>query len=49
MLTAKSAELDRALVLEVGADDYLTKPFRIRERIGLRVMDLSRDPKVRFD
>ncbi len=31
MLTAKSEEIDRVLGLEVGADDYITKPFSIRE------------------
>jgi phosphate regulon transcriptional regulator PhoB len=31
MLTAKSAEIDTIVGLEVGADDYITKPFSIRE------------------
>ncbi len=31
MLTSKSSELDRVLGLELGADDYVTKPFSIRE------------------
>jgi len=31
MLTAKSEEIDKVLGLETGADDYLTKPFSVRE------------------
>lgn len=31
MLTARSEELDRVLGLELGADDYITKPFSVRE------------------
>ena len=31
MLTSKSEELDKVLGLELGADDYITKPFSIRE------------------
>jgi DNA-binding response OmpR family regulator len=34
MLTAKSEEIDRVLGLEMGADDYITKPFSIRELLA---------------
>jgi DNA-binding response OmpR family regulator len=34
MLTARDAEADRVLGLEVGADDYLTKPFSLRELLA---------------
>jgi DNA-binding response OmpR family regulator len=48
MLTARSDEIDRVLGLEVGADDYLTKPFSIRELLArvraiLRRMELLRE------
>ena len=47
MLTAKSTELDRVLGLELGADDYMTKPFSMRElqaRVGaiLRRVEMMR-------
>jgi len=41
MLTARAEELDKVLGLELGADDYLTKPFSIRELIA-RVRALLR-------
>ena len=34
MLTAKETEIDRVLGLELGADDYVTKPFSLRELIA---------------
>ncbi len=51
MLTSKSAELDRVLGLEIGADDYVTKPFSIRElmarvkAIFRRIDELRSDPQ----
>lgn len=41
MLTARSSEVDRVLGLELGGDDYLTKPFSIRE-LQARVKALFR-------
>lgn len=41
MLTARTSEFDRVLGLEIGADDYLTKPFSIRELLA-RVKALLR-------
>lgn len=41
MLTAKDGEIDRVVGLEMGADDYLTKPFSIRE-LQARVKALLR-------
>jgi two-component system, OmpR family, phosphate regulon response regulator PhoB len=41
MLTARGTELDRVLGLELGADDYVTKPFSVRE-LMLRVKNLLR-------
>lgn len=48
MLTARSEEIDRVLGLEVGADDYLTKPFSVRELLArvkamLRRVELFRE------
>jgi two-component system phosphate regulon response regulator PhoB len=45
MLTAKAAELDRVLGLELGADDYITKPFSTRELV-LRVKKLLNRSEV---
>jgi two-component system response regulator RegX3 len=41
MLTARDAEVDRVLGLEIGADDYVTKPFSMAELVG-RVRALLR-------
>jgi DNA-binding response OmpR family regulator len=59
MLTAKDSELDKVVGLELGADDYVTKPFSLRElaarvRAILRRMERMRqvadgEPLERFD
>jgi DNA-binding response OmpR family regulator len=43
MLTAKAAEIDRVLGLELGASDYVTKPFSMRELL-LRVKNFLQRP-----
>jgi phosphate regulon transcriptional regulator PhoB len=45
MLTAKADEIDRVIGLEVGADDYVTKPFSPRE-LTLRVKNILRRGKA---
>lgn len=48
MLTAKAAEIDRVLGLELGADDYVTKPFSPRELI-LRVKKILQRGEIAGD
>ncbi len=46
MLTARDAEVDRVVGLELGADDYLTKPFSTRELVARIKAVLRRAPMV---
>jgi phosphate regulon transcriptional regulator PhoB len=47
MLTARSEEADRVVGLEIGADDYVTKPFSMRELIArVRVLLRRHEPVV---
>lgn len=51
MLTAKSEEFDKVLGLELGADDYMTKPFSIKEliariRVALRRVDTNEEEEI---
>lgn len=54
MLTARDDELDRVLGLEIGADDYVTKPFSPRELVArvraiLRRIDRQDEPSDRIE
>ncbi len=44
MVTAKGAEIDTVVGLEVGADDYVTKPYRLRELVARMRAVLRRAP-----
>jgi len=49
MLTAKGEEIDKVVGLEIGADDYITKPFSVREllaRIKAQLRRAERDEKA---
>jgi DNA-binding response OmpR family regulator len=45
MLTARNEEVDRVLGLEIGGDDYLVKPFSVRELVARIRARLRRDAK----
>jgi DNA-binding response OmpR family regulator len=54
MLTAKSEEIDKVVGLELGADDYITKPFSMREfssriKAALRRAEMSRPAETAAD
>jgi DNA-binding response OmpR family regulator len=54
MLTAKSEEIDKVVGLEIGADDYITKPFSLREfssriKAALRRAEMSRPAETAPD
>jgi two-component system, OmpR family, response regulator RegX3 len=48
MVTAKDSEADKVTGLELGADDYVTKPFSVRELVS-RVRALLRRTRIRSD
>ena len=54
MLSAKDEEIDKILGLELGADDYVTKPFSVRElmarvKANLRKVDANLNPEIDDD
>ena len=46
MVTAKGSEIDTVVGLEVGADDYVTKPYRLRELVARMRAVLRRSPPL---
>jgi two-component system response regulator RegX3 len=49
MVTAKSEEIDTVVGLEVGADDYVTKPYKLRELVARMRAVLRRAPQAEED
>lgn len=49
MLTARSEEIDKIIGFEVGADDYVTKPFSVRELLARVRVHLKRARKLNYE
>src|SRR5579862_3871764 len=49
MVTAKGTEIDTVVGLEVGADDYVSKPYRLRELVARMRAVLRRSPRSRAE
>ena len=49
MVTARTSETDRVAGLELGADDYITKPFSLRELVARVRAVLRRPPQMAVD
>jgi two-component system response regulator RegX3 len=49
MVTAKGGEIDTVVGLEIGADDYVTKPYRLRELVARMRAVLRRSPRLEPD
>jgi len=49
MLTAKSEEVDKVVGLEIGADDYITKPFSVKELLARVKAHLRREKREEKD
>lgn len=49
MLTAKGEEIDKIVGLEIGADDYMTKPFSVRELVARVKAQLRRSSNVKTE
>lgn len=49
LLTAKGEEIDKVLGLELGADDYITKPFSLRELLARIKAILRRSPEIKAE
>lgn len=49
MLTSKKEEIDKIVGLEMGADDYMTKPFSVRELVARIKAILRRTQEIRMD
>ena len=49
MLTAKDAEIDKIVGLELGADDYITKPFSVRELMARVTSNLKKEEEQKTE